>query len=67
MDNIEISKKIQTVIDAFGMKDNVVAKAMGISVQTVRNNRSERATRHWFNEKNYNDLIAYIKKEVKKF
>lgn len=63
---MDINQKIQQVIDTFGMKDDIVAKAMNISVGTVRKNRSDKATRHNFNGKNYNNLIAYIKKEADK-
>lgn len=66
MGNIDINQKIQQVIDTFGMKDDIVAKAMNVTVQTIRNKRNEKAIRHSFNEKNYTNLIAYIKKEAEK-
>lgn len=64
MGNTEINHKIQQVIDTFGMKDDVVAKAMNITVGTVRKNRSEKVTTHKFNPKNYSDLVTYIKNKA---
>lgn len=63
---MDVKDKIQQVIDTFGMKDNIVAKAMGITVGVVRKNRSDKVPTHNFNEKNHNDLVVYIKNEAEK-
>lgn len=64
--NKEIDNKIQSIVDTFGMKAEVVAKAMNVTTGTYRKKKSEKSSDHCFNEKNLNDLIVYIKTESEK-
>ncbi len=66
MEKEEIRNKVIQVMEAFGMTAEVVAKAMSVSVDTVRKKKSEKSADHSFNVKNYNDLVDYIKKEASK-
>lgn len=63
---MDVKEKILKVTGIFGMKDDIVSKAMNIAVGTVRKNKSDKVNTHNFNEKNYKDLIAYIKCESDK-
>lgn len=57
-------EKIQKIIDELGVSTEVQAKAMKISVKTVYNKMNDNIQDHSFNEKNYQDLIGYIKEKV---
>lgn len=62
------SQKIKKILEIFGMKASVAAKAMGVTENTFGKKSSEKesASNHSFNEKNYNDLRDYVKKEAEK-
>jgi hypothetical protein len=59
--NDEIKDKIITIIDTFGMTGSKVAEAMNVSYATFRNKKNENNPSHTFNEKNYLDLVKFIK------
>lgn len=59
--NMEPLEKINKVLDDFGMSGVKAAEAMGITYITFRSKKSENNERHTFNEKNYQDLISFIK------
>lgn len=63
MNNKNIDDQIQEIVDTFGMKAEVAAKAMNITVGTFRKKKSEKSDDHCFNQKNLDDLIIYIKTE----
>ncbi|MCC9016939.1 hypothetical protein [Flavobacterium lipolyticum] len=58
MDPIE---KINKVLDDFGMSGVKAAEAMGITYNTFRSKKTGKNERHSFNEKNYQDLLSFIK------
>ncbi|MGI0106765.1 hypothetical protein [Salinimicrobium sp. WS361] len=59
-------KEIQKIIDTFGMKAEVAAKAMGVTTATFRKKKSEKSLDHSFNQKNLEDLKDYIVTSAKK-
>lgn len=61
----EITREIQQIIETFGMKAEVCAKAMNITTQTFRCKLSDKNERHRFTEKNLEDLRFFIKNEAK--
>lgn len=61
-----VEQEIYRIVDLFGMKASVIAKAMGISQQTFYSKKDPNNSRHHFNPKNLADLIAYIKTEADK-
>lgn len=63
---MEPINKIIKVLDVFGMSGVKAAEAMGITHATFRQKKNENSTRHTFNEKNYQDLIFFIKKHAEK-
>lgn len=66
MDTTKITQDIERITEIFGMKASVCAKAMNITEQTFRSKKTDKNPRHCFNEKNLQDLIAYIKSEAEK-
>ena len=58
--------KVLIVVKIFGMKDSVTGKAMNVTPGTIAKKRSLKSLDHSFNEKNYQDLVKYIKREAKK-
>jgi len=56
--------KVNKVLDDFGMTGVKAAEAMGITYQTFKNKRNPNNTAHTFNEKNYQDLVNFIKKQT---
>lgn len=66
MDHSEIDKKINEILNNFGMSGKVAAIAMGVTYQTFRNKKNENNESHSFNKKNLEDLIAFIKTEAGK-
>lgn len=62
----EIKQKILHIVETFGMKGSVVAKAMHITEPTYNSKKNPKNDRHKFNEKNLQDLIHYIKQEAEK-
>ena len=61
-----LEQKILNIVEAFGMKSGVVAKAMNITEATYNSKKNPKNDRHKFNEKNLQDLINYIKAEAEK-
>ncbi len=53
-------KEIENILQAFGMKAEVAAKAMGVTVDTFRKKKSDKSEGHSFNDKNLQDLKDYI-------
>jgi len=53
--------KINKVLDDFGITGVKAAEAMGITYATFKSKRSPNNDRHSFNEKNYQDLVTFIK------
>jgi len=62
---MEPGEKINKVLDDFGMSGVKAAQAMGISYDTFRSKKTGKNERHSFNEKNYQDLISFIKELTK--
>ena len=58
--------KILKVLSDFGITGQKASQVMGITYGTFNKNKSEKEVRHNFNEKNYNDLVDFIKKETLK-
>lgn len=66
MENTEIRAQVLAIVETFGMKGKVVAKAMGITETTYNMKKVAAENGHSFNEKNLRDLVAYIKQAVEK-
>ena len=66
MENSEIRAQVLAIVETFGMKGKVVAKAMGITETTYNMKKVAAENGHSFNEKNLRDLVAYIKQEAEK-
>ncbi len=66
MENSEIRAQVLAIVETFGMKGKVVAKAMGITETTYNMKKVAAENGHSFNEKNLRDLVAYIKQAVEK-
>lgn len=66
MENTEIRAQVLAIVETFGMKGKVVAKAMGITETTYNMKKVAADNGHSFNEKNLRDLVAYIKQEAGK-
>lgn len=66
MENSEIRAQVLAIVETFGMKGKVVAKAMGITETTYNMKKVAAENGHSFNEKNLQDLVAYIKQAVEK-
>lgn len=66
MENTEIRAQVLAIVETFGMKGKVVAKAMGITETTYNMKKVAAENGHTFNEKNLRDLVAYIKQEAGK-
>ena len=66
MENTQIRAQILAIVETFGMKGKVVAKAMGITETTYNMKKVAADNGHSFNEKNLQDLVAYIKQAVEK-
>lgn len=61
MDDNEIKEKVLKVLDDFGMSGVKAAEAMGVKHSTFRQKKNENSKGHTFNEKNYIDLVKFIK------
>jgi hypothetical protein len=61
---MEASEKIIKVLEDFGMTGVKAAEAMGITYDTFKSKKNEKNERHSFNEKNYQDLISFIKTQT---
>ncbi|MFC2634286.1 MAG: hypothetical protein ACFNZU_02230 [Capnocytophaga granulosa] len=66
MENTEIRAQVLAIVETFGMKGKVVAKAMGITETTYNMKKVAADNGHSFNEKNLQDLVAYIKQAAEK-
>ena len=66
MENTQIRAQILAIVETFGMKGKVVAKAMGITETTYNMKKVAAENGHSFNEKNLRVLVTYIKKEAEK-
>lgn len=66
MENSEIRAQVLAIVETFGMKGKVVAKAMGITETTYNMKKVAAENGHSFNEKNLRDLVTYIKQAVEK-
>ncbi len=53
-------EKIKKIVDIFGMRQSVAAKALGITTGVFAKNMSGKALRHNFNETHVEKLKAYI-------
>lgn len=53
--------KILKILGDFGMTGLKASEAMGVTYATFRNKKNENAKGHSFNEKNYLDLVNFIK------
>ncbi|MHC0442330.1 hypothetical protein [Flavobacterium sp. 3-210] len=58
---METKDKIIKVLDEFGMSGVKAAEAMGIAYDTFRSRKTGKNSGHKFSEKNYQDLISFIK------
>ena len=66
MENTQIRAQVLAIVETFGMKGKVVAKAMGVTESTYNMKKVAAENGHSFNEKNLRDLVAYIKQAVEK-
>lgn len=66
MESIDVKGRILEIASVFAMKDEGLARAMGITVGVVRKNKSDKVDTHKFNEKNLADLIAFLRENVAK-
>lgn len=66
MENTQIRAQVLAIVETFGMKGKIVAKAMGITETTYNMKKVAAENGHSFNEKNLQDLVAYIKQAVEK-
>jgi len=58
--------KVLIVVKIFGMKASIAAKSMNITPGTFAKKSSLKSLDHSFNEKNFLDLVKYIKREAEK-
>lgn len=58
-------EKILSITERLGISASVAAKAMQITENTYRKNKSDSNLGHNFTEKNYTNLLGYILDEVK--
>lgn len=65
MDAIEVKEKVLKILDDFGMSGVKAAEAMGVTYATFRNKKNDNAVGHSFNEKNYHDLVDFIRERCK--
>lgn len=63
MDVSQVKEKVLKILDDFGISGSKASEAMGITLQTFRNKKNDRPG-HSFNEKNYLDLVKFIKLKV---
>jgi hypothetical protein len=61
---MEIKDKILKILEDFGMTGSKAAEAMGVTPATFRQKKSDNAKGHCFNEKNYLDLVKFIKEKA---
>lgn len=61
MDSTEVKEKVLKILDDLGMTGGKAAEAMGVTYATFRNKKNDNAKGHSFNEKNYLDLVKFIK------
>ncbi|TDE53744.1 hypothetical protein [Flavobacterium sp. GT3P67] len=66
MDVSQVKEKVLKILEDFGMTGSKAAEAMGVTYATFRNKKNDNAKGHTFNEKNYSDLVEFIKKEAEK-
>lgn len=64
MESAKIKEKVLKILDEFGMSGKKAAEAMGVTYPTFRNKKNDNALGHSFNEKNYSDLVSFIKKKA---
>lgn len=60
METIEVKQKVLNILNEFGMSGIKAAEAMNVGYATFRNKKNDRPG-HSFNEKNYLDLVKFIK------
>ncbi|MDT7829274.1 hypothetical protein RQM65_11405 [Pricia sp. S334] len=58
--------KINSITDTFGMKSEVAAKDMNVTLPTFWKKNSESAKAHQFTKQNHDDLVTYIKSAADK-
>lgn len=61
MESSDVKEKVLKILDDFGMSGKKAAEAMGVTYATFRNKKNNNALGHSFNEKNYQDLVKFIK------
>lgn len=59
-------EKVINIINVFGMKQMVAARAMGIKYGTIRLKLLKSNKKNNFTKENYNFLVMYIKENAKK-
>lgn len=62
----EVKEKVLKILEDFGMSGKKAAEAMGVTYATFRNKKNDNALGHSFNEKNYLDLVKFIKFKAEK-
>ena len=63
---MEVKEKVLKILDDFGMTGSKAAEAMSVTYATFRNKKNDNAKSHSFNEKNYLDLVNFIKQKANK-
>lgn len=64
MENLSIKEKVVHVLDTLGMSGKKAAEAMGVTHATFRKKKMDSDPTHNFNQKNLDDLVAFIKQKV---
>lgn len=57
-------EKILKIETDLGMSSAAMARAMKVTAATYRNKKSDKNMDHSFNEKNYRDLVDFLKEYV---
>ena len=63
MDVSQVKQKVLKVLDDFGMNGAKAAEAMNVGYSTFRHKKND-TPGHSFNEKNYLDLVKFIKEKA---
>ncbi|WP_018675735.1 hypothetical protein [Riemerella columbina] len=66
MDNnkLAIKNRIIEILTLFGITGARAAEIMGVKASTFNCKKDDNNLRHWFNQKNLDDLVDFIKKEA---
>ncbi|SDE15674.1 hypothetical protein [Riemerella columbipharyngis] len=63
---LAIKNRIMEILDLFGITGARAAEIMGVKASTFNCKKNDNNPRHWFNQKNLDDLVNFIKREAEK-